>query len=141
MPVNVNPSTMRKMTGDISVIASYRRTEGTLEPPARFIPHGLPPGIPTDSALEVVSQLESMNLLDSSSITDAMQAIWSMDLATKLRRLLLPTWSYRRQRRCKNWDPTLLDKPSSLSLTELFAPPEWTRSCWMVNRCRRQWTP
>uniref|UniRef100_A0A915JSV3 Uncharacterized protein n=1 Tax=Romanomermis culicivorax TaxID=13658 RepID=A0A915JSV3_ROMCU len=47
MPVNVNPSTTPKMTGDISVIASYQLTQ------------------------------------DSSSITDAMRAVWSTDLATK----------------------------------------------------------
>uniref|UniRef100_A0A915KMP6 Uncharacterized protein n=1 Tax=Romanomermis culicivorax TaxID=13658 RepID=A0A915KMP6_ROMCU len=92
MPVNVNPSTMPKMTGDVRVIASYQQTEGTWGPPARFIAQGLPPGIPTDSPLEIVSQMELMNLLvtvfndssfkDSSSITDAMRAVWSTDLAT-----------------------------------------------------------
>uniref|UniRef100_A0A915HEM3 Uncharacterized protein n=1 Tax=Romanomermis culicivorax TaxID=13658 RepID=A0A915HEM3_ROMCU len=51
------------MTGDVSVITSYRLMEGTPAPPAQFIPQGPPPRIPTDSALEVVSQLELMNLL------------------------------------------------------------------------------
>uniref|UniRef100_A0A915KVM7 Uncharacterized protein n=1 Tax=Romanomermis culicivorax TaxID=13658 RepID=A0A915KVM7_ROMCU len=47
IPVNVNPSTMLKMTGDVSVVTSYRPTE------------------------------------DSSSITNVMRAVWSMDLAKK----------------------------------------------------------
>uniref|UniRef100_A0A915KTS5 Uncharacterized protein n=1 Tax=Romanomermis culicivorax TaxID=13658 RepID=A0A915KTS5_ROMCU len=62
------------MTGDVGVIPSYRPTEGTTAPSARVIAQGPPPGIPTDSALEVI---------DSSSVTDAMRAIWSMDLAKK----------------------------------------------------------
>uniref|UniRef100_A0A915JJN5 Uncharacterized protein n=1 Tax=Romanomermis culicivorax TaxID=13658 RepID=A0A915JJN5_ROMCU len=78
-PVNVNPSTTLKTTGDASVVASYRPMEGTQAPPARFIAQGRPPEIPTDSALEVLCQLESMNLLDSSSVTDAMGTIWSTD--------------------------------------------------------------
>uniref|UniRef100_A0A915JP54 Uncharacterized protein n=1 Tax=Romanomermis culicivorax TaxID=13658 RepID=A0A915JP54_ROMCU len=45
------------------VVTSYRRTEGTPVPLARFIAQGPPPGIPTDSPLEVLGQLESMNLL------------------------------------------------------------------------------
>uniref|UniRef100_A0A915KPC6 Uncharacterized protein n=1 Tax=Romanomermis culicivorax TaxID=13658 RepID=A0A915KPC6_ROMCU len=40
---------------------------------ARFIAQGPLPGIPTDSALKVVSQLKLMNLLDSSSVTEAMR--------------------------------------------------------------------
>uniref|UniRef100_A0A915IZV6 Uncharacterized protein n=1 Tax=Romanomermis culicivorax TaxID=13658 RepID=A0A915IZV6_ROMCU len=62
-PVNVNLSTTPKTTGDVSVIASYRQTEGTPAPPARVIAQGPPPGIPTDSALEVVSQTKSINLI------------------------------------------------------------------------------
>uniref|UniRef100_A0A915IBC1 Uncharacterized protein n=1 Tax=Romanomermis culicivorax TaxID=13658 RepID=A0A915IBC1_ROMCU len=52
-PVNVNPSTTPKTTDDVSVIASYRLTEGTPAPRARFITQGPLPGIPMDSALEV----------------------------------------------------------------------------------------
>uniref|UniRef100_A0A915KDZ7 Uncharacterized protein n=1 Tax=Romanomermis culicivorax TaxID=13658 RepID=A0A915KDZ7_ROMCU len=37
--------------------------EGTPAPPAGFVAQGLPPGIPMDSTLEVVGQMESMNLL------------------------------------------------------------------------------
>uniref|UniRef100_A0A915J9Y4 Uncharacterized protein n=1 Tax=Romanomermis culicivorax TaxID=13658 RepID=A0A915J9Y4_ROMCU len=36
-----------------------------------------------DSALEVISQMESMNLIKSSSVMDVMQAVWSTDLAKK----------------------------------------------------------
>uniref|UniRef100_A0A915HMM9 Uncharacterized protein n=1 Tax=Romanomermis culicivorax TaxID=13658 RepID=A0A915HMM9_ROMCU len=61
--VNVNSSMRSKTTDYISVIKSYRPTEGTPAPLAHFITQGPPPGIPTDSALEVVGQLESMNLL------------------------------------------------------------------------------
>uniref|UniRef100_A0A915L271 Uncharacterized protein n=1 Tax=Romanomermis culicivorax TaxID=13658 RepID=A0A915L271_ROMCU len=57
------PVTTPKMTGDASVVTSYRWTEGTPVPLARFIAQGPPPGIPTDSPLEVLGQLESMNLL------------------------------------------------------------------------------
>uniref|UniRef100_A0A915JH06 Uncharacterized protein n=1 Tax=Romanomermis culicivorax TaxID=13658 RepID=A0A915JH06_ROMCU len=128
-----------KTTGDVSVIALYQPTEGTPAPLARFIAQGPPPGIPKDSALEVASQLESMNLLDSSFVTDAMRATWSTDLATKC--LQPPTWCYQRQRHWGYWDPMLLDERSSLSPTELFTPPQWTRSCRTVNRHRRQWTP
>uniref|UniRef100_A0A915KKS8 Uncharacterized protein n=1 Tax=Romanomermis culicivorax TaxID=13658 RepID=A0A915KKS8_ROMCU len=53
-----------KTTCRLRVIASYRPTEGTPAPPSCFIAQGLLPRIPTDSALEVVNQLESMNLLD-----------------------------------------------------------------------------
>uniref|UniRef100_A0A915IBY3 Uncharacterized protein n=1 Tax=Romanomermis culicivorax TaxID=13658 RepID=A0A915IBY3_ROMCU len=53
-PVNVNPSTTRETTGHVSVIASYRLTEGTPGPLARFIAQGPPPGIPTDSALKAL---------------------------------------------------------------------------------------
>uniref|UniRef100_A0A915L1I1 Uncharacterized protein n=1 Tax=Romanomermis culicivorax TaxID=13658 RepID=A0A915L1I1_ROMCU len=52
-------------------------------PLSHFAAQGPPPGIPRDSALEVVSQLELMNLIDSSSISDAMRAVWSTDLAKK----------------------------------------------------------
>uniref|UniRef100_A0A915KTR9 Uncharacterized protein n=1 Tax=Romanomermis culicivorax TaxID=13658 RepID=A0A915KTR9_ROMCU len=48
----------------------------------------LTPGIQMDSALEVVGQLELMNQIDSSSITDTMPAIWSTDLAKKYPHLL-----------------------------------------------------
>uniref|UniRef100_A0A915JBJ8 Uncharacterized protein n=1 Tax=Romanomermis culicivorax TaxID=13658 RepID=A0A915JBJ8_ROMCU len=63
MLVKVNPAMMPKTTGDVSVIVSYRPREGILAPPAHFIAQGPPPGIPTDSALEVLGQLEFMNLL------------------------------------------------------------------------------
>uniref|UniRef100_A0A915JI65 Uncharacterized protein n=1 Tax=Romanomermis culicivorax TaxID=13658 RepID=A0A915JI65_ROMCU len=63
MLVKVNPSTTPKTTGNISVVALYRPREGTPAPPARFAAQGPPPRIPMDSMLEVVSQLESMNLL------------------------------------------------------------------------------
>uniref|UniRef100_A0A915IG23 Uncharacterized protein n=1 Tax=Romanomermis culicivorax TaxID=13658 RepID=A0A915IG23_ROMCU len=59
-PVNVNPSMMQKTTGDISVVALM---EGTPAPPAHFATQGLLPGIPTDSTLEVVGHMGSMNLL------------------------------------------------------------------------------
>uniref|UniRef100_A0A915J105 Uncharacterized protein n=1 Tax=Romanomermis culicivorax TaxID=13658 RepID=A0A915J105_ROMCU len=72
-----------KTTGDVSVVGSYGPTEGTLAPPTCFINQGPPPRIPTDSGLEVFSQFESMNLLDSSSITKAMLTVWSTDLARK----------------------------------------------------------
>uniref|UniRef100_A0A915KHY0 Uncharacterized protein n=1 Tax=Romanomermis culicivorax TaxID=13658 RepID=A0A915KHY0_ROMCU len=61
--VNINPSTTQKRTGNISLIASYRPTEDTLAPPDHFIAQGPMPGSPTDSPLEVVGQLESMNLM------------------------------------------------------------------------------
>uniref|UniRef100_A0A915JCX8 Uncharacterized protein n=1 Tax=Romanomermis culicivorax TaxID=13658 RepID=A0A915JCX8_ROMCU len=58
-PVNINPSTTPKTTGDVSLIASYRPTEGTPVPPVPFISQGPPPEIPTDSALEVVGPYHS----------------------------------------------------------------------------------
>uniref|UniRef100_A0A915K1Q4 Uncharacterized protein n=1 Tax=Romanomermis culicivorax TaxID=13658 RepID=A0A915K1Q4_ROMCU len=63
-----------KTADDISVVLSYRPKETVTvtaavavvqAPLARFAAQGLPPGIPTDWALEVVGQLESMNLTDS----------------------------------------------------------------------------
>uniref|UniRef100_A0A915I1D5 Uncharacterized protein n=1 Tax=Romanomermis culicivorax TaxID=13658 RepID=A0A915I1D5_ROMCU len=36
-----------------------------------------------DSVLEVIGQMELMNLIDSLSLTDGMQAVRSMDLAKK----------------------------------------------------------
>uniref|UniRef100_A0A915J0Q6 Uncharacterized protein n=1 Tax=Romanomermis culicivorax TaxID=13658 RepID=A0A915J0Q6_ROMCU len=81
--VNVNLSTMLKLTGDVRLLATYRPTEGTLAPLARLATQGRLPGIPTDSALEVIRQMEWMNLPDSSSVTNAMRAVWSMDLAKK----------------------------------------------------------
>uniref|UniRef100_A0A915J881 Uncharacterized protein n=1 Tax=Romanomermis culicivorax TaxID=13658 RepID=A0A915J881_ROMCU len=154
-PVNINPSTTPKTTGDVSVITSYRLTEGTLAPPARVIAQGLPPGIPTDSALEVVGQMESMNLLDSSSITDGMRAVWSTDLAKKYLHLPLALLNEAFEVEALTavdmvlsapaalqiWDPTSLDGPSSLLPMELFAPPGWTRSCWTVSCHRWQLTP
>uniref|UniRef100_A0A915L371 Uncharacterized protein n=1 Tax=Romanomermis culicivorax TaxID=13658 RepID=A0A915L371_ROMCU len=68
------------------MVASYRWKEAAtitaavavvLAPPAHFATQGPPPGIRTDSALE------SMNLIDSLSITDTMWAIWSTNLAKK----------------------------------------------------------
>uniref|UniRef100_A0A915L9V5 Secreted protein n=1 Tax=Romanomermis culicivorax TaxID=13658 RepID=A0A915L9V5_ROMCU len=35
-PVNLNPSMTPKTTGDLSIVASYRPTEGTLAPLACF---------------------------------------------------------------------------------------------------------
>uniref|UniRef100_A0A915INY5 Uncharacterized protein n=1 Tax=Romanomermis culicivorax TaxID=13658 RepID=A0A915INY5_ROMCU len=60
--VNINPSTP-KTTGDIIVVSSYRPMEGTPVPPDRFAAQGLLPRMPTDSVLEVLGQMESMNLL------------------------------------------------------------------------------
>uniref|UniRef100_A0A915KM90 Uncharacterized protein n=1 Tax=Romanomermis culicivorax TaxID=13658 RepID=A0A915KM90_ROMCU len=80
------------MTGDISMVALYRpKKTATVTaavavapgPRAGFAAHKLPPGIPTDSMLEVIRQMESMNLIDSLSITNAMWAIWSTELAKK----------------------------------------------------------
>uniref|UniRef100_A0A915HVI7 Uncharacterized protein n=1 Tax=Romanomermis culicivorax TaxID=13658 RepID=A0A915HVI7_ROMCU len=83
MPVNVNPSRMPKTTGDISMVSLYRPTEGTPGPQAHFAAQRLQPKIPMDSALEVVRQMESVNLLDSPFVTYTMGAVWSMDLAKK----------------------------------------------------------
>uniref|UniRef100_A0A915L396 Uncharacterized protein n=1 Tax=Romanomermis culicivorax TaxID=13658 RepID=A0A915L396_ROMCU len=53
-------------------------------PLAHFATHGPPRGIPTDSDMEGINQLELLNLLNSTSfITDAMQSAWSVDLAKK----------------------------------------------------------
>uniref|UniRef100_A0A915HTR1 Uncharacterized protein n=1 Tax=Romanomermis culicivorax TaxID=13658 RepID=A0A915HTR1_ROMCU len=65
MLINVNPSTALKRTDDISMVALYRLTECAPAPRGRFAAQGPPPRIPTDSALEVLRQLESMNLLVS----------------------------------------------------------------------------
>uniref|UniRef100_A0A915K678 Uncharacterized protein n=1 Tax=Romanomermis culicivorax TaxID=13658 RepID=A0A915K678_ROMCU len=62
-PVTLHPSMMPKRTSDVSVIVSYRPTEGTLVPPTHFAAQGPPPRIPMDSGLEVISQMEWMNLL------------------------------------------------------------------------------
>uniref|UniRef100_A0A915KK36 Uncharacterized protein n=1 Tax=Romanomermis culicivorax TaxID=13658 RepID=A0A915KK36_ROMCU len=50
-------------------------------------------------------------------------------------------WCYQGQQRCGYWDLTSLDEHSSLSPTERFVPPRWTRSCWTVNRGCWQWMP
>uniref|UniRef100_A0A915KCG4 Uncharacterized protein n=1 Tax=Romanomermis culicivorax TaxID=13658 RepID=A0A915KCG4_ROMCU len=62
------------MTGDVSVVLSYQPMEGTPAPLAYFATQGPTTRITMDFALEVI---------DSSSITDAMRAIWSTDLAKK----------------------------------------------------------
>uniref|UniRef100_A0A915KBX1 Uncharacterized protein n=1 Tax=Romanomermis culicivorax TaxID=13658 RepID=A0A915KBX1_ROMCU len=83
---------MLKMTGDISVVALYQLEEtvtalavvaALVAPLARFPAQGPQLGILMDSAMEVLGQLESMSLIDSSSIMDAMPAIRSTDLAKK----------------------------------------------------------
>uniref|UniRef100_A0A915I1X4 Uncharacterized protein n=1 Tax=Romanomermis culicivorax TaxID=13658 RepID=A0A915I1X4_ROMCU len=51
--------------------------------PARTVTQGPPPGIPTDSAMEAIDLVESMNLTAPSPIQDAMLAIWLVDLAKK----------------------------------------------------------
>uniref|UniRef100_A0A915K9N9 Uncharacterized protein n=1 Tax=Romanomermis culicivorax TaxID=13658 RepID=A0A915K9N9_ROMCU len=80
---------MPKTTGNVSLVASYGPKEVVpLAPPLCFAAQGPPPGIPIDSTLKVISQLELMNLKDSSSITDVMQAIWSTDLAKNYQHLL-----------------------------------------------------
>uniref|UniRef100_A0A915KHA2 Uncharacterized protein n=1 Tax=Romanomermis culicivorax TaxID=13658 RepID=A0A915KHA2_ROMCU len=74
---------MPKRTEHVSVVLWYQPMEDTLAPLASFATQGLLPRIPTDLALEVIHQLESMNLIDSSSITDTMRAVWSMSLTKK----------------------------------------------------------
>uniref|UniRef100_A0A915K6H7 Uncharacterized protein n=1 Tax=Romanomermis culicivorax TaxID=13658 RepID=A0A915K6H7_ROMCU len=54
---------MPKTTGYVRVVASYRPRAGTSVLWAHFAAQGPPPGIPTYSALEIISQMESMNLL------------------------------------------------------------------------------
>uniref|UniRef100_A0A915IIB4 Uncharacterized protein n=1 Tax=Romanomermis culicivorax TaxID=13658 RepID=A0A915IIB4_ROMCU len=98
---NYDPLTMRHV-GSANMLASYCipvMTETVVQPPAavtalptppaHFAAHETPPGIPMDSAMEVIDQLESMNLLDLSlSITDVMQMTWSVHLANKYPYLL-----------------------------------------------------
>uniref|UniRef100_A0A915JKJ5 Uncharacterized protein n=1 Tax=Romanomermis culicivorax TaxID=13658 RepID=A0A915JKJ5_ROMCU len=57
-------SMMPKTTGDVSLVASYGPKEVVpLAPPLCFAAQGPPPGIPMDSTLKVISQLELMNLI------------------------------------------------------------------------------
>uniref|UniRef100_A0A915KYE3 Uncharacterized protein n=1 Tax=Romanomermis culicivorax TaxID=13658 RepID=A0A915KYE3_ROMCU len=60
---------------------------------------------------------------------------------SRLRCLRQRMWCYQHQQCCRYWDPTLLDEHLSLLRTELFAPPQWTRSWWTVNCHSRQWMP
>uniref|UniRef100_A0A915IBF6 Uncharacterized protein n=1 Tax=Romanomermis culicivorax TaxID=13658 RepID=A0A915IBF6_ROMCU len=71
-PVMLHPSMTPKMSGHISVVMSYRPKETAtvtaavaVAPalPANFAAQGPWPGIPMDSTLEVIGQLESMNLM------------------------------------------------------------------------------
>uniref|UniRef100_A0A915K725 Uncharacterized protein n=1 Tax=Romanomermis culicivorax TaxID=13658 RepID=A0A915K725_ROMCU len=68
MLVTLNPSMMPKRTGDVSVVASYRPTQGTMGPPACFAAQGPLPGFPIDSTMEVISQLKLMNLIGAQTL-------------------------------------------------------------------------
>uniref|UniRef100_A0A915KRX6 Uncharacterized protein n=1 Tax=Romanomermis culicivorax TaxID=13658 RepID=A0A915KRX6_ROMCU len=88
---------MLKTAGHISMVVWYPLkktvTVTSAEPEvpaslARFAAQGPSTRILMDSALEVVGQMESMNLIDSSSVTDTMRAVFSVDLAMEYPHLL-----------------------------------------------------
>uniref|UniRef100_A0A915I1A5 Uncharacterized protein n=1 Tax=Romanomermis culicivorax TaxID=13658 RepID=A0A915I1A5_ROMCU len=66
-------------------------------PSTHIIAQGSPPRIPTDLAMEVMDQIESMNLTDASPIQDPMLAVWSVDLAKKYLHLLWALLNERAQ--------------------------------------------
>uniref|UniRef100_A0A915HFU6 Uncharacterized protein n=1 Tax=Romanomermis culicivorax TaxID=13658 RepID=A0A915HFU6_ROMCU len=100
MRVTVDPSTTSQFIGHANILALYciPKITATVEPTpaaiatssapsACIVPQGPPPGIPTNSAMEVIDQIESMNLTIAHP-KDATLAIWSVDLAKKYPHLL-----------------------------------------------------
>uniref|UniRef100_A0A915I4K4 Uncharacterized protein n=1 Tax=Romanomermis culicivorax TaxID=13658 RepID=A0A915I4K4_ROMCU len=101
MLVTVDLSTTSQFIGHANILALYciPKITATVEPTpvaimtsrapsACIVPQGPPPGIPTNSIMEVIDRIELMNMSEPSPIQDAMLAIWSVDLATKYPHLL-----------------------------------------------------
>uniref|UniRef100_A0A915L8D4 Uncharacterized protein n=1 Tax=Romanomermis culicivorax TaxID=13658 RepID=A0A915L8D4_ROMCU len=89
-------ATLHDVIGYANVLAWYRilKKSAAVEsspaavatspaPSTCIITQGPPPRIPTDSAMEVIKQVESMNLTDASPIQDVMLMVWLVDLAIK----------------------------------------------------------
>uniref|UniRef100_A0A915IS06 Uncharacterized protein n=1 Tax=Romanomermis culicivorax TaxID=13658 RepID=A0A915IS06_ROMCU len=99
MPVTMDPSMTPQFVGHANILALYCIPKTTTVEPAPatnatssvpsapIITQGPPPGIPMDSAMEVIDQVEPMNLIAPSPVQDAMLAIWSVNLAKKYRHL------------------------------------------------------